>query len=148
MENQGQDITGKLNHLIALAEDGKHGYENAARDIKDSTLESMFLRFSSQRASYVAQLQQQVSQLGEQPKDSGGPIGALHRTWIDIKAALTNGDKDAVIKECIAGEEYALKEYQTVLDEIKTDSSLRQILIGQRDGIQAAISTIKAHLNK
>lgn len=148
MENQGQDITGKLNHLIALAEDGKHGYENAARDIKDTTLESMFLRFSSQRASYVAQLQQQVSQLGEQPKDGGGPIGALHRTWIDIKAALTNGDKDAVIKECIAGEEYALKEYQTVLEEIKSDSGLRQILIGQRDGIQAAISTIKAHLNK
>lgn len=148
MENQGQDIAGKLNHLLALAEDGKHGYENAAKDIKDSTLESMFIRFSSQRASYVAQLQQQVATLGEKPKDGGGPIGALHRTWIDIKAALTNGDKDAVIKECIAGEEYALKEYQTILEEVKTDSSLRQILIGQRDGIQAAISTIKAHLNK
>jgi hypothetical protein len=28
----------RLNHLIAIANDGKYGYENAVEDIKDITL--------------------------------------------------------------------------------------------------------------
>lgn len=148
METQGQNITGDLNHLIALAEDGRHGYEEAAKDVKNSAIETLFRRFSTERAGYIQELKRHVAQLGDEPKESGGPIGALHRTWIDLKAALTSGDKDAIIKECITGEEYALKEYEDVIAKIKTDSPLKQMLVMQRNGIQAAVNSIKLHLDK
>ena len=43
----------RLNHLIAIANDGKYGYENAAEDIKDITLKQMFRQYSLERARYV-----------------------------------------------------------------------------------------------
>lgn len=149
MENQGQSLSGKINHLIALAEDGKYGYENAAKDVKDNGLKSLFLRLSGERDGYITQLQHQLRELGDQePKGMGGPVGALHRAWIDIKAALTSGDRDAIIKECVMGEEYALKQYTEIIDAMKGDSALKQILISQRSGIEAAIGSIKQNLAK
>lgn len=151
METQGQsqNLTVKLNHLIAIAEDGKHGYENAAKDVKDDNLKSTFLRLSGERDGCITELENQLRNLGgQEPTGKGGPVGALHRTWIDIKAALTAGDKDAIIKACVTGEEYALKEYQMVIDEIKSDNALKQLLVKQHGGIQTALSSIKMHLDK
>lgn len=150
METQGQsqNLTMKLNHLIALAEDGKYGYESAGKDVKEATMRGLFFRLSAERGAYVKELQREVTKLGETPKNSGGPVGALHRAWIDLKSAVTSGDKNAIIKACITGEEYALKEYQEVIDVVKTDSPLKQILISQRNGIQSALSSIKMHLDK
>lgn len=145
---QSQDMTSKLNHLIALAEDGKYGYENAGKDVKDGAMRGLFFRLSAERGAYVMELQREVTKLGETPKNSGGPVGALHRAWIDLKSAVTSGDKNAIINACVTGEEYALKEYQEVIDEIKVDSPLRQILVSQRNGIQSALSSIKMHLDK
>ena len=77
MENQGQSLSGKISHLIAVAEDGKYGYENAAKDVKDEGLKSIFLRLSAERDGYITQLQQQLRELsGEEPKAMGGPVGA------------------------------------------------------------------------
>ncbi|UPT67360.1 MAG: PA2169 family four-helix-bundle protein [Sphingobacteriales bacterium JAD_PAG50586_3] len=149
MENQGQDLSGKISHLIAVAEDGKHGYENAAKDVKDEYLKSTFLRLSGERDGYITELQDQLRNLGgPEPTGKGGPVGALHRTWIDIKAALTAGDKDAIIKACVTGEEYALKEYQMVIDEIKSGNDLKQLLVKQHAGIQTALSSITQKLDK
>jgi uncharacterized protein (TIGR02284 family) len=145
---QSQDLTLKLNHLIALAEDGKFGYESAGKDVKEGAMRGLFFRLSAERGAYVLELQREVTKLGESPKNTGGPVGALHRAWIDLKSALTAGDKNAIIKACITGEEYALKEYQDAIDAIKTEGPLKQILISQRAGIQSALSSIKMHLDK
>ena len=50
----------RLNHLIAIANDGKYGYENAAEDIKDITLKQMFRQYSVERARYVEELKKQL----------------------------------------------------------------------------------------
>ena len=147
METQGQSLTGKLNHLIAIAEDGKYGYESAGKDVKDETLKSLFLRFSAERDEYLTQLQDKVRDL-DADTGKGGPAGTLHRAWIDLKAVLMSGDKDAIIKACITGEDYAIMEYNKVIEMIKSDSPLKQILVSQRSGIEAALSSIKKHLDK
>jgi len=147
METQTQSLTGKLNHLIAIAEDGKNGYESAGKDVKDETLKSLFLRFSAERDGYLTQLQNHVRDL-DADTGKAGPAGTLHRAWIDIKAVLTSGNKNAIINACITGEDYAIMEYDKVIELIKSDSPLKQMLVSQRSGIQAALSSIKAHLDK
>ena len=147
METQGQSLTGKLNHLIAIAEDGKFGYESAAKDVKDETLKSLFLRFSAERDEYLTQLQDKVRDL-DTDTGKGGPAGAIHRAWIDLKAVLMSGDKNAIINACITGEDHAIMEYNKVIEMIKSDSPLKQILVSQRSGIEAALSSIKKHLDK
>ena len=39
---------------------------------------------------FIVELQNQINKLGKSTDTSGGgPLGALHRTWIDIKSAFT-----------------------------------------------------------
>ena len=145
MENPNEKILSKLNHLITIAEDGKEGYQNAAKDVKDEDMQNSFDHYSKERASYSSILREQVIKLNGDAKDSGGLIGALHRTWMDMEAVFTSGDRDAIISECITGEDAALKAYKEALDESYITGTLRQIITDQCNGIEGALTSIKAH---
>ena len=55
---------------------------------------------------------------GEDVDESGTVAAAVHRGWIDLKAAVSKRDEAAVITECERGEELAVKNYE---DALKTD---------------------------
>lgn len=97
MSNINEKTIEKLNHLIAIANDGKYGYENAAEEVNDPTLKQMFRQYSLERGGYAEDLKREVSRLGGSPDQGGGPLGALHRTWMDIKATVTSGDREAIL---------------------------------------------------
>ena len=147
METQGQSLTGKLNHLIAIAEDGKNGYESAGKDVKDETLKSLFLRFSAERDGYATQLQNQLRVLVGKTAAYDEPSGVVKRPWAFLKSALINDDDDSIIMECIKGEEVTLREYAYVLENIKSDSALGKLLVKQRNGINSSLNGIKTYLN-
>jgi uncharacterized protein (TIGR02284 family) len=148
MESTNQKIISKLNHLIAIAEDGKYGYETAAADIKDNDLKNNFLQFAKERTWYATQLKQQVSALGGVPKTGDGPLGVLHRTWIDLKASLTSRNQEAIINACITGEETAIKEFNEALKEnyIQNSSNVKSILSEQLLGIENALDVLKSQV--
>ena len=146
MENSNQEIIDKLNHLISIAADGKQGYENAAKDVEDEGMKLSFQLFSEERGEYVKQLQQEVTMLGGKAEDDeGGPVGRLHRTWMDLKSVFTSGDREAIIKACTTGEEAAIKEYTEALATSYITGPLHQLISKQRQGIQNALATIKEH---
>ena len=144
MEIKNQEVIEKLNHLIAIAEDGKKGYKNAAEDVDDPKMKALFTRFSDERASYVEQLQVQEITLGGSVAEGGGPIGALHRVWMDMKSIFTSGDKDAIIKACITGEEAAVASYEEALKQDYISGKLREIVTEQLAGIKNALHTIQS----
>ena len=147
MESNDQAIIDKLNHLIDIAEDGKYGYENAGQDVTDEKVRSLFLHYADERKEYIRILQEQILKLGGETKVSdGGPIGSMHRTWMDFKSLVTGGDRDPILKICITGEESAIHTYQNAIDESYITGTLRQIVEGQCVGIQNALAIMKAHL--
>jgi len=113
---QEKNIEG-LNHLITIATDGQHGYATAAEHAKNPVLKAEFLRYSIERAEFAAELRALVRQAGGEPDNGGGPVGALHRTWIDIKAAVASDDNKAVLNECITGDKAAVAAYETELSQ-------------------------------
>lgn len=147
MENTNQKVIDTLNHLIAIAYDGKNGYTNAADAVKEEGMRNSFEHFSQERENYIIQLQQQVIRLGGEAQDNGGPLGALHRTWIDMKSIFTSGDKDAIVNACITGEETAIKEYKDALEEPYISGNIRQLISEQLRGIESALTRIRAHVN-
>lgn len=134
----------KLNHLIAIANDGKYGYQKAAEDVTDTTLKQMFLQYSSERAEYAETLKREVIKAGGSPDNGGGPLGALHRTWMDVKSAITSGDREAILKSCITGEEAAVKAYTEVAESNEFNSHVRQIIKQQLSGIQFALNSLRS----
>ncbi len=112
-----QQLIDGLNDLIEICRDSEKGYQAASEHVHNSELSSTFADFAKQRAHFARDLQAEVQRLGGTPADSGSLGSALHRGWMDLKAALTGGDPGSIIASCESGEEYALVEYERVARE-------------------------------
>jgi uncharacterized protein (TIGR02284 family) len=134
-----------LEGLISILEDGKLGYTNAAEHVENAAIKTDFLDYARQRAFFIVELQDEINRLGKSTDTSGGgPLGALHRTWIDIKSSFTGGDTEAIISACITGEEAAVEKYKKALESGDLDSNQVAIVSNQLNSIQNTLTLIKA----
>ncbi len=147
MEFEGKTLSGKINYLIAIAEDAKVGYANVANDTEDATLKKIFTSLAAEHAGYATQLQNQLRVLVGKTAADDEPLGVAKRTWVFLKSAVLDDDDDSIIMECIKGEEVTLREYAYVLENIKSDSALGKLLVKQRNGINSSLNGIKNYLN-
>jgi uncharacterized protein (TIGR02284 family) len=110
-------VASTLNGLIETCKDGEQGFRSAAEGVTDPNLQRLFESYSQQRAEFANELQTEVKRLAEDPVDSGHVVGALHRGWLNIKAAVTGKDEGAIISECERGEDVAVRNYREALDQ-------------------------------
>jgi uncharacterized protein (TIGR02284 family) len=147
-EKESMSITTKsvasiLNSLIETCKDGQEGFRNAAENVKNVDYKSLFSELSIQRQQYVAELQALVSGLGHDLEKSGSIAGALHRGWIDLKAALTSGDEHAILAECERGEDSAVAEYRDALEHEDLPANVRGVIRQQFMAVQAAHDRVR-----
>jgi uncharacterized protein (TIGR02284 family) len=136
MPTQVEDVVSVLNGLIETCEDGAEGYKKASADAEEGSLKTLFAGYSSQRAQFAEELRTAVTAHGGKPADSGHAAGALHRGWMSVKEALTNKDK-AIIDECEAGEDSAMKAYREAFDK-NFEGAAGQLVSRQFAAIQEA----------
>jgi uncharacterized protein (TIGR02284 family) len=145
------DAIGVLNDLIQTCRDGEEGFRTAADGVDDANLKRLFASYAQQRAGFIQELQREVRQLGGDPEDSGHAAGAVHRGWINIKAAVTGKDEGAIISECERGEDVAKRNYQHALEQT-LPSDVRLLIERQymqvKDAHDHVRSLEKAHSNK
>ena len=111
------DTTSVLNDLIETSKDGEQGFTRAANETTDSELKTIFLQGAERCRTAVRQLQEHVTALGEKPESSGSALGAAHRGWLDLKAAVTGRDAKAILEECERGEDVAKRSYEKALQQ-------------------------------
>jgi uncharacterized protein (TIGR02284 family) len=139
-----KEAVSTLNGLISILEDGKLGYTNAAEHVENPAIKTEFLDYARERALFIVELQDEINKLGKSTDTSGGgPLGALHRTWIDIKSSFTGGDTEAIINACITGEEAAIEKYKMALEKNELDGSQVSIVSKQLNNIQSTLDRIK-----
>ncbi len=95
----------KLNHLIEHLKDGEAGFAAAADGALSPGLKDTLLGYAAQRAEFAESLQLIVEESGEKAEYSGTIGGALHRGWINLKAALAKRTDLAILEECEAAED-------------------------------------------
>ncbi len=141
---QGQkEITSTINNLIVTLKDGQEGFKQAAEGVKDPQLKSLFNEYSQQRSRFATELQSQARSLGErEPETSSSAAGALHRSWINLKSAVTRGDDHAILAECERGEDSAVEEYKKAIDD-DLSAQLREIISRQYAAIKEAHDRIR-----
>jgi len=141
-----QEIISDLKGLINILNDGKEGYNSAAETTKSSELQSVFLEQAAKRGMYAEELRAHLAQHGgSSENESGGALGVLHRTWIDIKQALSSHDDLSILGAIETGEKAALEKFDKVLEDEGTDSDHLEILQKQRTGIREALSEIETY---
>jgi uncharacterized protein (TIGR02284 family) len=112
---QNEDAVSTLNHLISIAKDGYNGMDSAAQSARDPQLKSTLMQLSRERNRVATELQNCVRSLGGDPDTSGTTMGAAHRGFMDIKAAISANTDKALVEECERGEDKAVKEFREAL---------------------------------
>nr|WP_294783417.1 PA2169 family four-helix-bundle protein [uncultured Flavobacterium sp.] len=146
--DQTKETVKTLEGLISILEDGKLGYTNAAEHVENPAMKTDFLEYARERALFIVELQDEINKLGKSTDTSGGgPLGALHRTWIDIKSSFTGGDTESIINACVTGEEAAIEKYKAALEENNLEHSQVSVVSKQLNSIQNTLSQIKMRAN-
>ena len=138
-----KEVISTINNLIETLKDGQEGFKQAAEGVKDPQLKSLFNDYSQQRSRFAIELQSQARSLGEpEPETSSTAAGALHRSWINLKSAVTRGDDHAILAECERGEDSAVEEYKKATDH-NLSAQLREIVSRQYSEIKNTHDRIK-----
>ncbi len=117
MENKNQKSIDALNNLLEINNDRIEGYKHAIEETDESDLKHLFSQCAGTSYKCKLELTAEVEKLGGEPITGTRNTGKLYRTWMDLKAALTNKDRKAILNSCEFGEDVAVKNYESTLKD-------------------------------
>ena len=143
METNKEKSIDILNDLIQINNDRIEGYKHAAKETKESDLKDLFNKFAEDSQKFKMELVSEVKNLGGTPIEGTRNSGKLFRVWMDIKAALTNRDRKAILNSCDTGEGVAVANYEDALEDLDTSSSYYPLVRKQLEIIKEDRVNIK-----
>lgn len=135
-----------LQNLVTTLEDARGEYTEAAslmREAGDDDLAERFGDLARQRAEFAEQLVEFAAARGVEIEVQRSVAGNLHEVWMELKSALTDSDRDAIVETMRDAEDHATMEYRNALD---TDMSedLEALIRRQHDAIHSAYHEMKS----
>jgi uncharacterized protein (TIGR02284 family) len=141
--SQKKEIISTLNGLIETLKDGQEGFKQSAEGVDDPQLKTVFDTLSLQRSKFAGELQSEVVNLGDpDPEDSSSVTGSMHRAWINVKSAVTNGDRHAILAEAERGEDAAVSAYKDAMEK-ELPAPFKEIVTRQATEVKAAHDKIR-----
>ena len=117
-----------LNSLIKTTLYSVKGFEEAAENVDATRFSSQFREFAQERRQVVTTLQTEVRRLGGNPEDDSSFLAAAHRTFMNLKDAVTGRDDKAIVEEVERGEDYIKEKYQAALSDTDLSPEVRQVI--------------------
>ncbi|QQX75732.1 MULTISPECIES: ferritin-like domain-containing protein [Aequorivita] len=142
-EHNHEKLVDNLQELLEKNYDAEKGFTKAMKDAENSRLKTFLQQQAAQRGRFTNELSQEIINLNEKPKDSGSFTGDLHRTWIDIKSAVSGNDDEAVLEECIRGEKASWEEYEDKLKNYNFPPKISNLLQKQASEIHTTLNRVK-----
>src|SRR3982751_1379232 len=127
MAEHDEEIT-TLNTLIATLIDSVTGYEDAAANSEAGRFQQLFRQRAGERQRVVEELRAEVRRLGGNPEDDGSFMGKTHQRFLDLKAAVTGRDDQAIINEVERGEDYLKEKFETALNSGHLSPESRSVI--------------------
>ena len=141
--NAGQPIY----QLILILDEIKKEYLKAADKVKDQVLSLLFRNFGYQKIRYINELKSFVNRLGDTEMDQF-TISLLQRTCAQLKHNYKPQPQMRLIQSCIRGEEIAIENYSTAIQQVRQYDEVRAILQQQVNGIKTVLNTIREYTAK
>ena len=136
MTDTSHDIR-TLNGLIATTIDSVDGYRTSAQDVQNPRFAELFTARASERSSVAEQLRAEVKRLGGNPEDDGTILAAGHRAFVNLKAAVTGRDDQAIVNEVERGEDHIKAKYEEALKDDTLSPNSRSL-------VETAFGSVKA----
>ena len=144
MEAQ-QQSSAVVKDLIIINNDRYEGYMTAAKETKDSDLQSLFTEFANQSKKFAEELRRFVPANSDQPeRDETKNTGKLYRVWMDLKAAVSGHDRKTVLDNCEFGEDAAQKAYDMALNsDEEIEAPIRELIVRQKTALKSGHDEVK-----
>jgi uncharacterized protein (TIGR02284 family) len=135
----------ELHNIHDLLVDSRKGYAEAAARAEDDRVKGLLKAFSDERVALESEVDAELGKQdpGAEHHDGGTLKGDLHRTWMDLRDALSNSENANVLAECERGEGYLLMRYDEVLKKDDLLPSTRALATRQRATVQGNLDRIK-----
>ena len=149
VEEDTNEVVTVLNDLLTVVHDSLNGYRTVEEALEDSRYRALFEEYAQQREQMGIELANLVVRYGGTPQENGTVGAALHRVWMNIKAASTQGD-EAILNECDVSEEATLKSYQDVVAHPHLPEEVREVIRNQMSLVRLAherVHALKAVVN-
>lgn len=136
-----------LESLLETVENGRKGFAQAAEKLDEdgnTTLAAEMREMSQQRLKMANELRALAAAEGSpiEDKHDGTVPGALHRSWMALKDALTGDDPHAVLAAAEEGEDHAVADYESALEE-DLPESVKSLLQRQYGEIKTAHDRVR-----
>ena len=138
-----KEVVATLNKLIETCRDSEIGFHEAASGVHDLRLKASLERYALERVHLIGALQLEVQLYKGEPRENGSFSGILHKGWLNLTAAVTNGDEAAILAECERSEGTAVETYLGALEE-DLPSPLRQLIGRQCNEIETMRDRIRS----
>jgi len=143
-EESHKNLVNNLQELLEKNYDAERGFKKALEDADSHGLKEFLKMQAVQRNRFATELDKQIRDLNEEPKENGSASGSLHRAWIDIKTAFTGKDDEAVLEECIRGEKASVEEYEDKLKNNHFPVQTTELLDRHLVEIRATLSEVRS----
>lgn len=143
METNTEKIVAKLNALTEKNSDAEKGFKKASKIATAKTLANWFASRAVERRMFREELADDVHSFGYPSVRTPSLTGDLHRTWMDLKAAFSLDNDEAMIEETMRGEKAALDEYKEVLAEVSLPPATRALLKTHRTKIEHGLAILR-----
>ena len=141
----GQDHAVKvLNSLIETTLDSANGYREAADNIHEERLRTMFSQRAQRRRELAGQLQQEVRTFGGEPETDQSMLGKAHNKFVDIKRAVSGDSTKAVVDEVERGEDVIKGKFEHALNDEDLPPQCREVVSRAAQQIRADHDEISA----
>ena len=136
-----------LNDLIKINNDRIEGYDKAIAELQDGEngdLKSLFSDMISESRNYKSALESKVIAYDGSTDGGTTASGKLYRTWMDVRAAFSGGDRASVLSNCEAGEDAAQKAYKSAIEDPEVMEETKVLLREQKQSLRSSHDKIKA----
>lgn len=141
-----KEISKKVNALIEKNNDADKGYQKAAKNAEHKDLVTFLSHQANERKTFALELTSGLKSYNPEfdVDTDGSATGAMHRTWMDVKAALSMDDDESLLEECIRGDKASKEEYEEFLEDYPALSAdLRSTVQNQLTKINATLNRVK-----
>ncbi len=135
-------IEDKIKDIIEKNEDSVKGFEKAAENAREANIKAYFEKKAEERRRFLSQLRNASPELELGDAEVEGTTkGAMHRSWMDVKAFFSGDTDESMLEEAVRGDKAAIKEYNEILAESMVPHRVKEIIREQREAIQNDLET-------
>ena len=133
-----------LSKLYTRLIDSRDGYKDAMESATSPSVKGILNDMAERRTRDAAELRSFLAREGMDLDDDGSLLAAAHRTFMNVKDAVTGTDDQAIIDEILRGEKALHEQYHDALEASGPSHPEYSILKEQHDALYQEIQRFEA----